>query len=274
MPSPSKRKLKRTLNKFDKALHSGDSKTHLLAVFPGDRGPSGKLRHKFRRLDGKTRHNLFVSLERAADQRQQQRRAELGVSFDYQGEGIGGGIGSGDDNPFLSFPNDHSYDADSEGLPPHPITTGRRLLRSNREKKDSTENRKRLQQSWQEIYPWLQDAVLGITLDDCQCPVLAASDVKIIGLDSIKTISHQFCHCGKRCAKLLEQGLFPASPKRPHTLFRTSFLMIFYGLSMRGACSGQAFAETWRDFWEQKYKKRFSRFDREVCRLRSVCGVW
>jgi hypothetical protein len=78
-------------------------------------------------------------LERAAEQRQQQRRAELGVSNDYQGEaegiGAGGSIDSDDDNPFLSFSNDHSYDADSEGLPPHPITTGRQLLRLNREKK-------------------------------------------------------------------------------------------------------------------------------------------
>ena len=271
MPSPSKRKLKRTLNQFDKASHSGDSKTHFLAVFPGDRGPSGRIRHRFRKLNDTTRNKLFTSLELAVEDRQQQRRSEFGVTFDGRGGNVRGSID--DDNPFLGFPNDISYDADSELPPPHPITTGRQLLRLNREKKNSAENRKRLQQSWEEIYPWLQDALLGLTLDNCQCPVLAASEVRIIGLDGIRTISHEFCHCGKRCAKLLEQGLFPASPKRPQIVFQTTFLTIFYGLSMRGACSGQAFAETWRDFWEQEYSKRFTRFDREVCRLVSVCGV-
>ena len=261
MPSPSKRKLANTGNVFTKAMYSEGSKTNLLAVFPGDRGPSGRVRHRFRKLNDKARDTLFASLERAAEQRQQQRRAELGLPPDYQEGSVD------DENPFLSFSNDLSYDADTEGLSaPHPITTGRQLLRSYREKKSNAENRKRLQQSWQEVYPWLQDAVLGITLDDCQCPVLAASDVKVIGLDGIRTISHRFCHCGKRCAKLFEQGLFPATPKRPQIVFQTSFLAIFYGLSMRGACSGQAFAETWRDFWEQQYNKRFTRFDREVCR--------
>jgi hypothetical protein len=240
MPSPNKRKLANTGNVFTKAIYSESPKTNLLALFPGARGPKGKVRQHFRNLNDKSRDTLFASLELAAEQRQQQRRAELGVSLDYQEGSID------DENPFLSFSNDISYDADTEGLSaPHPITTGRQLLRSYRERKTNAENRKRLQQSWQEVYPWLQNALLGITLDDCKCPDLATSIVKVISLDGIRTISHRFCHCGKLCAKLLEQGLFPATPKRPQIVFQTSFLTSFYGLSMRGACSGKAFAETW-----------------------------
>ena len=249
-------------------MYAEGEETNLLSVFPRGRGPSGRVRHHFRKLNDKVQDKLFASLEHVAKQRQQQCQAELGLSPDYRGGSVN------DENPFLGFSNDLAYDADTEGLPaPYPITTGCQLLRSYREKKSNAENCKRLQQSWQEVYPWLQNAVLGITLDDCQCPVLAASDVKVISLDGIRMISHRFCHCGKRCAKLLEQGLFPTTPKRPQIVFQTSFLAIFYGLSMRGACSGQAFAETWRDFWEQQYNKRFTRFDREVCRYSPLYGI-
>lgn len=73
--------------------------TNLLALFPGDRGPSGRARHRYRKLTDKAQVKLFASLERAVEQRQQQRRAELVLSPDNQEGSVD------DENPFLGFSN-------------------------------------------------------------------------------------------------------------------------------------------------------------------------
>lgn len=213
---------------------------------------SGRVRRGFEVIDTIKKQKLADRMKQEAEAIQREIREKVGSFSPHQWD-------EGDQG--FTHEGLH-YDADTED----PITAGRSSLRPRTQQRyQNWHGRKSLQQNWTRINEWLELALLStMPLEDCQCLLQEARNVHLISLEGFKTISYRYCSCGKRCAKLLEQGLFPSAPIRPRFVFKTSFLEIFHGISMRAACSGQAFEESWRDLWEKEHLERLPSFHREL----------